>query len=103
MAAVITLALNQEVDTGAIAVTLAFSLGTALPMAAVMFGGRALVRRLGWFTAHASRIQQVLGLVLVITGLAIFLGWDRQIQILLLTWFPDWELALTSWEPRPAL
>ncbi|WP_240230643.1 cytochrome c biogenesis CcdA family protein [Devosia lacusdianchii] len=101
MAAVITLALNQQVDAGAIAVTLAFSLGTALPMAAIMFGGRALVQRLGWFTRHANRIQQALGLILVLTGLAIFLGWDRQIQILLLTWFPDWELALTGWEPRP--
>ncbi len=101
MASVITLALNQQVNIGAVAVTLAFSLGTALPMAAIMLGGRQLVRRLGWFQANASRIQQVLGIILVLTGLAIFLGWDRQIQILLLTWFPDWELALTGWEPRP--
>jgi len=103
MASVITLALNQQVDSGAIAVTLAFSLGTALPMAAIMLGGRALVTRLSWFQANAGRIQQVLGLLLALTGLAIFLGWDRQIQILLLTWFPDWELALTGWEPRPGL
>ena len=102
MASVITLALNQQVGAGAIAVTLAFSLGTALPMAAIMMGGRQLVRRLSWFQANAARIQQVLGVLLVLTGLAIFLGWDRQIQILLLTWFPDWELALTAWEPRPA-
>ena len=103
MASVITLALNQQVDSGAIAVTLAFSLGTALPMAAIMLGGRALVTRLSWFQANAGRIQQVLGLLLALTGLAIFLGWDRQIQILLLTWFPNWELALTGWEPRPGL
>jgi cytochrome c-type biogenesis protein len=102
MASVITLALNQQVDAGAVAVTLAFSLGTALPMAAVMLGGRRLVRRLDWFQANAGTIQQVLGLVLVLTGVAIFLGWDRLIQVQLLTWFPDWELALTGWEPRPA-
>lgn len=100
MASVITLALNQQVDAGAIAVTLAFSLGTALPMAAIMLGGRQLARRLGWFQANAQRIQQVLGIILVLAGLAIFFGWDRQIQILLLTWFPGWELALTGWEPR---
>jgi cytochrome c biogenesis protein CcdA len=103
MASVITLALNQQVDAAAVAVTLAFSLGTALPMAAIMLGGRQLTRRLGWFQANAGRIQQVLGGLLVLTGLAIFLGWDRQIQILLLTWFPHWELALTGWEPRPGL
>lgn len=103
MASVITLALNQQVDAGAIAVTLAFSLGTALPMAAIMLGGRQITRRLAWFQANAGRIQQVLGVLLVLTGLAIFAGWDRQIQILLLTWFPNWELALTGWEPRPIL
>lgn len=102
MASVITLALNQQVDAGAVAVTLAFSLGTALPMALVMIGGRNLVRRLDWFKANAGIIQQGLGVLVILVGLAIFLGWDRQIQILLLTWFPGWEQALTGWEPRPA-
>lgn len=102
MASVITLALNQQVDAGAIAVTLAFSLGTAIPMAAIIIGGRKLVNRLRWFQANAIAIQRVLGVILVLTGLGIFLGWDRWIQIQLLTWFPGWEAALTGWEPRPA-
>jgi len=101
MASVITLALNQQVGVGAVAVTLAFSLGTALPMAAVMLGGRQLVHRLSWFQANAARIQQVFGAILVLTGLAIFLGWDRAIQVQLLNLFPGWEGFLTAWEPKP--
>lgn len=101
MAAVITLALNQQVGAGAVGVTLAFSLGTALPMAAVLFGGRKLVRRLGWFQANAATIQRLFGLVLLLTALAIWLGWDRLAQIALLEWFPGWEGLLTSWEPQP--
>lgn len=100
MAAVITLALNQSVGFGAVAVTLAFSLGTALPMATVLFGGRQLVRRLDWFQRHAATIQRVFGVVLLLTALAIWLGWDRHVQILLLEWFPGWEGLLTSWEPK---
>ncbi len=100
MASVITLALNQSVGPGAIAVTLAFSLGTALPMAAVLFGGRQLVRRLDWFQRHAATIQRVFGVVLLLTALAIWLGWDRSVQILLLEWFPGWDGLLTNWEPR---
>ena len=100
MASVITLALNQSVGPGAIAVTLSFSLGTALPMAAVLLGGRQLVRRLSWFQSHAATIQRIFGLVLLATALAIWLGWDRNIQILLLEWFPGWEGLLTSWEPQ---
>lgn len=102
MASVITLALNQQVDAGAVLVTLAFSLGTALPMAAIMLGGRKLVTRLHWFQANSMRIQRVLGVLLLLTGIAILLGWDRWIQIQLLTWFPGWEAVLTGWEPRPS-
>jgi threonine/homoserine/homoserine lactone efflux protein len=101
MASVITLALNQEVGPGTIAVMLAFSLGTALPMGAVLVGGRQLVRRLGWFQRNAATIQRIFGGVLVLTGLAIWLGWDRSVQIMLLDWFPQWEALLTGWEPRP--
>ena len=100
MASVITLALNQSVGFGAVAVTLAFSLGTALPMAVVLLGGRQLVRRLGWFQSHAATIQRIFGIVLLLTALAIWLGWDRNVQILLLEWFPVWEGLLTSWEPQ---
>lgn len=99
MASVITLALNQAVGPGAVGITLAFSLGTALPMAAVLIGGRSLVRRLDFYGRHAQAIQQVFGLVVALTGLAIWFGWDRGIQIALLEWFPGWEGLLTGWEP----
>jgi cytochrome c biogenesis protein CcdA len=102
MASVITLALNQQVDAGAVAIALAFALGTAIPMGAAILGGRRLVSRLAWFQANAAAIQRAMGVLLVLTGLAILLGWDRQVQILLLTWFPGWDAALTGWEPRPA-
>jgi len=103
MASVITLALNQAVGPGAIAITLAYSLGTALPMAAVLLGGRQLVRRLGWFQSNAGLIRYVFGGVLVVIALAIWLGWDRSLQIMLLDHFPAWETILTGWEPgRPA-
>ena len=98
MASVITLALNQEVTFGAVIVTLAFALGTALPMAGVIFGGRALVRRLGFFQRHAERIRQIFGLLLVLAALLILTGLDRTIQVWLLTTFPSWESALTGWE-----
>lgn len=101
MASVITLALNQEVGPATLAITLAFALGTALPMAAVLVGGRQLVRRLSWFQEHASAIQRTFGLILILTGLAIWLGWDRAVQIALLNWFPGWEGFLTGWEPQP--
>lgn len=101
MASVITLALNQQVNASAILITLAFSLGTAIPMSAIILGGGRFARRLRWFQRNAKLIQQALGLIMLLVGIAILAGWDRQIQILLLTWFPNWELSLTGWEPTP--
>lgn len=101
MASVITLALNQQVNASAILVTLAFSLGTAIPMGAIVLGGRSFAQRLRWFQVNARIIQQALGLVMFLVGIAILAGLDRSIQIQLLTWFPNWELSLTGWEPSP--
>lgn len=100
MASVITLALNQEVDASAVLITLAFSLGTAIPMAAIIIGGHRAAKRLRWFQVNAKPIQQVLGLIMLLVGVAILAGWDRLIQVQLLTWFPNWEQSLTNWEPR---
>jgi cytochrome c biogenesis protein CcdA len=100
MASVITLALNQRVGIGAVAVTLAFAVGTAVPMAAVLLGGRQLVRRLDWVQRNGAAIQRLFGVVLLLTGLAIWFGWDRTVQVLLLEWFPGWEGLLTGWEPQ---
>lgn len=102
MASVITLALNQQVNASAILITLAFSLGTAIPMAAIVIGGRGFARRLHWFQTNAKHIQRALGFIMLLVGIAILAGWDRLIQIQLLTWFPNWELALTGWEPLSA-
>lgn len=103
MASVVTLALNQQVTVGAVAITLAFSLGTALPMAGVIAGGRNLVNRTRLLQAHSKAIQRILGMILVFVGVTIFVGWDRMLQGQLLTWFPNWEQALIRWEMRPNL
>lgn len=99
MASVITLALNQEVSSGTVVVTLAYALGTALPMVAVIFGGRALLGRVQVLRTHMTGIRTGMGLLLVLAGLAILTGADRAVQTWLLVQFPGWEAALTGWEP----
>ncbi|MEO3998753.1 cytochrome c biogenesis CcdA family protein [Mesorhizobium sp. CAU 1732] len=99
MASVISLALNQAVTGGAFATALAYALGTALPMGAVIFGGRALVLRIPALYRNTNRIRIFFGLLVVIAALFILTGVDRSIQTALLEWFPEWENTLTGWEP----
>lgn len=99
MASVITLALSQSLTGGAVVTTLAFSLGTSLPMAAIIFGGRAVLQRMGLSSQNLQRLRMVFGLLLIIAASLILTGIDRQIQIWLLSTFPGWEQSLTEWEP----
>jgi hypothetical protein len=103
MASVITLALNQAVTGSAVLVTLAYALGTAIPMAAVIFGGRSLVKRVGFIQRHTTLIRVIFGVLLILAAMLILTGFDRTIQTWLLVTFPQWEGALVGWEPQTTL
>src|SRR5208283_2143106 len=54
MASVISLALTQHVDGGSVSITLAYTLGTSIPMLGVMLGGRALLNKVPALTRNAG-------------------------------------------------
>ncbi len=98
MASVISLALTQRVDGGSVFVTLAYTLGTALPMLAVMLGGRALIAKVPGLSRNAPRIQKAFGLVMVAMAAVLALQWDRSIQAAVLRAFPSYGAGLTAVE-----
>lgn len=99
MAGVISLALSHTVSGGAVATTLSYAAGTALPMGAVIFGGRALVGRVSFLHENLGRIRVIFGVLLIVAATLILTGTDRTIQTWLLLQFPQWEQFLTGWEP----
>ena len=103
MASVITLALTQHVNGGAVFITLAYTLGTSIPMLAVMLGGRALLTRVPALTRNAVNIQKGFGVLMIIMGVAIGLGWDRQFQAAILRAFPNYGIGLTAIEKAPSV
>jgi len=98
MASVITLAISQSVDLGAVAITSSYALGTALPLFAVMQGGRALINRFPGLLGRLGTIQRVFGVLMLATGIALLTGWDRGFQTWLLTTFPGYGSGLTAIE-----
>jgi len=100
MASVITLAMNQATTLQSGLTAFAFSLGSALPMALFVIWGGRLYQRIGFLKRNAALIQRLMGGLIVLVGLGIWFGFDRQIQIFMLQHFPNWEAALTSWEPK---
>ena len=98
MASVISLAVTQTVDGGAVLIALAYSLGTAVPMTAVMLGGRRIISRFPALTAKPQRIQRVFGVLLIAVGLSIGFGLDRKFQGWILEVFPRYGTGLTALE-----
>ena len=98
MASVISLALSQKIDGGSVVVTIAYTLGTAIPMLAVMLGGRALIAKVPALTRNAGAIQRIFGVVMVFMGVALVFQWDRQIQSAILRAFPSYGSGLTALE-----
>ncbi len=98
MASVMTLALNNAVNAQALVVTLAFSIGTAIPMFAVMMGGRGLLNRVPWLINNLARVQRGFGAVLVVFAIAIGFNLDRRFQTWVLDSFPGYTDFLTRLE-----
>jgi cytochrome c biogenesis protein CcdA/thiol-disulfide isomerase/thioredoxin len=98
MASVISLAISQKVDRGSVFVTLAYSLGTALPMLGIMLGGRALIARMPFLSRNAARIQKGFGVAMIAMAAVLAFQWDRQIQSAILRAFPSYGAGLTAIE-----
>lgn len=97
LAAVISLAISGSVTSQATIITLAYATGTAIPMFAIMLGGRRIVQKI----PNPKRIQQTLGIMMVILAFAIAFNIDRQFQTLILDTFPQYSELLTQIDDRP--
>lgn len=72
----------------------AYAVGAGIPMLLIGYGGQALLTRFRKIGNYAHTMNVVMGLLILLTALAIFLGWDRNIQTLLLPLYPPNLLGL---------
>jgi len=103
IAAVITLAATASVNSQAVVITLAYSLGTAIPMFFIMYSGRKLFQKIPWLLRNTAKIQRVFGILMLLTALAIYLNFDRKFQTIILDAFPEYGVGLTSLEDNDAV
>jgi len=77
--------------------TLAFGIGTSLPLLLLaMMSREALLRWRGRMLGAASRLKVALGALLIVAGIMTLTGYDRTFQTALESAMPDWLLALTT-------
>ncbi|VVA43558.1 conserved membrane hypothetical protein [Candidatus Roizmanbacteria bacterium] len=103
LASVISLAITGTVTFDAFLITLAYSLGTAIPMFLIILGGQNTLRRVPWLLANTANIQKLFGILMIITAIGIYNNVDRQFQTFILEKFPQYGLGLTKFEDNKTI
>lgn len=98
LASVISLAITGTVTFDAFLITLAYSLGTAIPMFLIMLGGQNALRRVPWLLSNLGHIQKLFGVLMILTAIGIFFNVDRKFQTFVLNTFPQYGVGLTRLE-----
>lgn len=98
LASVITLASNGELSGLVVGATVAYALGSALPMGGIAALGQRLVTRLTWFKVHGRQLQQGFGALLLIVVVLMWFGFDRDVQGWIVEHTPNWLDQLQGWE-----
>jgi cytochrome c biogenesis protein CcdA len=73
---------------------LTYTIGAALPMLGVAYGGQAISTRLRHVAPYAARLQQAFGVVVIAFALSGFLQYDAIALAWLGQFFPEGRLGL---------
>ena len=90
LAGVITVSAAQTFTAGRLAVAFAYALGSAVGLYAIMLGGRRLVGRL---VARSGRVQQAMGVVMVVVAILLAAMVDVRFQTAIANDLPSFLLS----------
>ncbi|HYS62650.1 MAG TPA: cytochrome c biogenesis CcdA family protein [Paraburkholderia sp.] len=65
----------QDIEWSGLLLAL-YAIGAAIPMLAIIYGGHYMTRKVRVVARHAQRLQQVFGVLVMLTALAIYLQYD---------------------------
>jgi cytochrome c biogenesis protein CcdA/thiol-disulfide isomerase/thioredoxin len=100
LASVTAIVATGHTDAETAAVLIAYSLGAAVPLLAVAWGGRGLVRRLA---PRSERIRQAMGVLMVATAVVVAAGLDTRLTVGLIEDVPGYTSVLQGLERTPAV
>jgi cytochrome c biogenesis protein CcdA/thiol-disulfide isomerase/thioredoxin len=98
LASILALVAAQSNTGQAAALLLAYSLGSALPMLAIAYGGQAVLLRTRSLTRYAGRVRQGFGVVVIGVASAMHWGWDTSAA----AWAADWVSGPAAGQPASA-
>jgi cytochrome c biogenesis protein CcdA/thiol-disulfide isomerase/thioredoxin len=102
LSAVIIVAATQTLTINSALVVFAYAIGVGIPLLLITYGGRALIQRIRVLSGNLLRIQQVFGVLVILTALLIGFNLDPQITAWLTSAIPaSWTAGINSFENSP--
>lgn len=79
------------------ALLVVYTVGLLATLYTIAVGGSKLVKKIGWSLDTSGTFRRTLGIILVVIGVAIIFGLDKQLQTLLVASGAfDWQVSLES-------
>jgi len=98
LAAIATLAATGQVNLTVVAITAAYVLGVGIPLFIFAYAGQQFFTRTRYVSQHLGRIQQVFGVIMLLTAFAIYTHYDTYLQSQLLNAFPQINNTFDNFE-----
>lgn len=98
LATIATLAATRSVSFEIFFVTIAYVIGVGIPLFIFSEAGSYLFTRTRFLSKYTGRIQQVFGVLMILTAIAIYTNYDKVIQVKLLDAFPSYSTFLYKLE-----
>jgi len=103
LATIATLAATTAVNTQVVLVTVVYVIGVGIPLFLFATVGRLLFTKSRVLSAYTGRIQQVFGLIMILTAVAIYTNYDKTLQAKLLDAFPAYGNFVVDLESNTAV
>lgn len=98
LASIAALAATGMVSFQVILITFAYVLGVGLPLFFFIYGGQHFITKTRFLSSYTVRIQQVFGVIMILTAIAIYFNYDKVLQVKFLQAFPQLGQSLNGFE-----
>ncbi len=98
LATIATLAATGKVSIFVFILTFFYALGAAIPLFVIALGGRNFIAHARSLNKYTGKIQQIFGVLMILSALAIYTNYDQYLQLQLLSQFPELSVVINGFE-----
>lgn len=92
LAAVVTLVATQSITLEAVLLILAYSLGAAIPLFLIAYGGSYALQAVPFLKKHSEGIRRLFGILMILTALGLYFNYEVYLQQVAVEYFPSVSL-----------